>query len=64
MATFQKLLLALVFAGLASAKKSSFFPRGVGAIVNMAESEFDEALKDEDQLVFVYVFDAEHEKSN
>ena len=65
--TFWKLLalsaLLSVSALAAKNRASTFFPRGTGAILNMPPSEFEESMQSTDQLLFLYVFDAEHEKS-
>lgn len=67
---FQKLLLTLSsLAALLQAAPSTknraanYFPRGSGAILNMKSEQFVEAMNSEDQLMFIYVFDSEQEKS-
>lgn len=67
---FQNLLLllsslAVLAKGAANPKgrASSFFPRGSGVIMNLGESEFEQALSASDHMIFLYVFDSEQEKS-
>jgi hypothetical protein len=65
--TFQKLLLLstlTMWAALGAKKRAvDFFPRGSGAVLNLSPEEFEDVMATTDQLLFLYVFDSEQEKS-
>jgi thioredoxin-like negative regulator of GroEL len=65
--TFQKLLVisALTLAVLSAPKKrsSDFFPRGSGVVLNMNSDDFEDTVQTTDNLIFLYVFDSEQDKS-
>ena len=64
--TFQKLLVisTLTMMVLGAKKRAvDFFPRGSGAVLNLSPEEFEDTMATTDQLLFLYVFDSEQEKS-
>ncbi|CDW85441.1 UNKNOWN [Stylonychia lemnae] len=69
---FQNILLLLglvtlqgsLVQGAKKSRASDFFPKGSGVILNYKPSQFEEEIqKKSDQLVFLYVFDSEQQKS-
>ena len=68
--TFQKLLLVSSLVALLSkaapnpkSRASNFFPRGSGAIMNLNDTEFESVMSTSDQMILLYVFDSEQDKS-
>lgn len=67
---FQNLLLLLGLTALStmmtSAKKgraADYFPPGIGVKLNVDDKKFEDEISKSDQLVFLYVFDSQGERS-